>query len=108
MSKRQILRSIAMALGVLIFGGNLLSASPLQLNVTDFGAIGDVAKITVNTTSNSSVLVTTNEFQTTDIGKIVCLFGGGASTTPTNNQDLLATIVAVTNGTNVTIDRVAG
>jgi hypothetical protein len=43
-----------------------------------------------------------------DVGKVILLFGVGPATTPTNNQDLIATIVSVTNGTNVTISSVAG
>jgi hypothetical protein len=88
--------------------GAACPAATSTMSVAGFGAIGDAARITVRTTSNSPVVVTTNQFSNSDIGKVMCLFGAGAYTTPTNNQDLVATIVSVRNGTNVTIGSVAG
>jgi hypothetical protein len=97
-------------------------APAATLNVTNFGAIGDCRDVYVNVTSNSAVMNTTNTFTAGDIGKIVQLFGAGyysslSSTgvfrgnylgTPTNHQDLVATIVSIANGTNVTINRACG
>jgi hypothetical protein len=97
-------------------------ASASTLNVTNFGAIGDCANITVSVTSNSTVVVTTNIFSGKDVGKIMCLFGAGyksflSSTgifqgnyqgTPTNNQDMVVTILSVQNGTNVSISSACG
>src|SRR4030081_426693 len=78
------------------------------LNVTNFGARGDAVQVWVNTVSNSAVVLSTNQFSSADVGKVMMLFGAGAYTTPTNNQDLLVTIVTVLNGTNVSISSVAG
>jgi hypothetical protein len=104
----------------------LLLALPVwaqtTLNVTNFGAKGDCANITVSVTSNSAVVVTTNQFSSADVGKVMQLFGAGfkaslSSTgyfngnyagTPTNHQDLVATILSVANGTNVTISSACG
>jgi hypothetical protein len=75
------------------------------LNVAKYGAHGDAVQTLANTVSNSTLvcLATTNELSATDIGKLIELFGVGPATSPTNNQDLIASIVSVTNGTNVTI-----
>jgi hypothetical protein len=103
----------------------LETSAPAQttLNVTNFGAIGDCANITVSVTSNSAVMTTTNTFMAGDVGKVVQLFGAGyfsslSSTglfagnyhgTPTNHQDLVATILSVdASGTNVTLNRACG
>jgi hypothetical protein len=79
-----------------------------SLNVTNFGAWGDAVQFFVNTTSNSAVVMTTNQLSSADVGKAMELFGAGPYTTPTNNQDLVAIISNVSNGTNITLDRVAG
>ena len=39
---------------------------------------------------------------------VIELFGVGPATSPTNNQDLITTIVSVVDGTNVTISQPAG
>jgi hypothetical protein len=97
-----------LAIFLATLGPGSSSQAQTTLNVTNFGAVGDAAQILVSTTSNSAVVVTTNQFSRSDVGKVMCLFGAGPSTTPTNNQDLVVTIVAVSNGTNVTISSVAG
>ena len=80
-----------------------------SLNVTNFGAVGDAVQILVTTVSNSPVVTfpATHPASSADIGKIVLLFGVGPATTPTNNQDLIATIVSVASATSVTISRAA-
>lgn len=117
-------RSCSLMASCLLFLGYGISgqAQIATLNVTNFGAIGDCANITVNVTSNSAVVVTTNQFSSADVGKVVQLFSGGYFAilttntpffgnyrgTPTNHQDLVATILSVANGTNVTISSVCG
>jgi hypothetical protein len=54
------------------------------------------------------IICLTNTFTTADAGKVVELFGAGAATSPTNHQDLVATIVRVDNPTTVTLDRACG
>ena len=80
------------------------------LNVTDFGARGDADSITANTVSGSPVVTVpaANAFSSADIGKLVLLFGAGPATTPTNHQDLIATIQRVEHGTNITLSAAAG
>ena len=80
-------------------------AGAATLNVTDFGAVGDAVQTLANTTSNSTAvtLPPSNQLSGSDVGKLIELFGAGPVTSGANNQDLVATIVAVTNGTNVTI-----
>ena len=107
-----ILRALLL-LGFALGSQNVLQASPsllnninatsTSLNVTNFGARGDAVQILVTTISNSSVVTfpATNPLASTDVGKVILLFGVGPATTPTNNQDLIASIVSVSNGTNV-------
>jgi len=80
-----------------------------SLNVTNFGALGDAVPLLAITTSNSpSILCQTNRFATADVGKIVELFNAGPATSPTNNQDLVGTIVSVQNSTRITLSCVCG
>ena len=97
-------------------------AQIVTLNVTNFGAVGDCADITVSVSSNSPVVITTNRFTSADVGKVMCLFGAGYyatlstnghfngsyGNTPTNHQDMVVTIRSVSNGTNVTISSICG
>jgi len=109
----------------LLAGWLMLLAHQTQaatLNVTNYGAIGDCANITVSVSSNSSVVVTTNQFSTADVGKVMCLFGvghyanlstngyfgGSYGGTPANHQDMVVSILSVANGTNVTISSACG
>ena len=101
---------------------NIIASAQTQLNVTNFGAVGDCADITVSVSSNSPVVITTNLFTSADVGKVMCLFGAGYyatlstngyfngsyGNTPTNHQDMVVTIYSVSNGTNVTISSVCG
>jgi hypothetical protein len=81
----------------------------LFLSVTGFGARGDATTILARTISNSpTIICPTNRFTSADVGKVVELFGAGAATSPTNHQDLVATIVRVANPTMVTLDRACG
>jgi len=70
------------------------------LNVTSFGAVGDAVRTWASTSSNSPVVWSTNLTTSSDIGKVIELFGVGPYTSLTNNQDLVATITNVSNGTN--------
>lgn len=80
------------------------------LNVTDFGARGDAVSITANTVNGSPVITVpaSNALSSADVGKLVLLFGAGPATTPTNHQDLIATIVQVEQGINITLSAAAG
>jgi hypothetical protein len=80
------------------------------LNVTDFGARGDATKFAAGTSSESAVVTVQSgdRLSEADVGKLVLLFGAGLRTTPTNNQDLVATIIRVLNGTNLTLSVKAG
>ena len=85
------------------------SQAQTTLNVTNFGARGDAVQFSVNTTSNSVVVTTTNQLSSADIGKVIELFGAGRwGVSNLYHQDLLATITNVVNATNLYISRVAG
>jgi len=117
-------RGCGRLLTLLVLGFAFLSPSSpaATLNVTDFGGIGDCRDVYASVTTNSPVIVTTNIFNAGDVGKIVQLFGAGYVSslssagifqgnyggTPTNHQDLVATIVSVANGTNVMLSWACG
>lgn len=86
------------------------SPAQFSLNVTNYGAAGDAVQFYVNTVSNSSVVTTTSPLSGADIGKTIEIFGCGTQTFGINsyggingNQDLIATITNVVNGTNIYI-----
>ncbi len=89
--------------------GSTLAASA-TLNVTDFGARGDAIQALAATSTNSSAvtLMSGAKLSNADVGKVIELFGVGAVTTGSNHQDLVAQIVSVNNGTNLTISLPAG
>lgn len=80
------------------------------ISVTDFGAVGDAVDFTCSTTSGSAqiVVTSTNVFSGSDVGKLVQLFGAGASTSGTNHQDYIGTLLSVSAGTNLTISSATG
>lgn len=86
------------------------SQAQTTLNVTNFGARGDAVQLWANTVSNSAVITvqSTNQLSSADVGKLILLFGAGPYTTPTNNQDLVAYISNVSDGTNVTLSLACG
>jgi hypothetical protein len=90
--------------------GASAQALTATLNVSNFGAQGDAVQFLVNTAINSSVITvqSTNHLSSADVGKLILLFGAGPATGPTNNQDLVATITQVSNGTNITMSIPAG
>jgi len=96
----------AFALGVAL---HQLPGRAATLNVVDFGARGDAIQTLASTISNSTlvVLVPTNRLSAADVGRLIELFGIGPATSPTNNQDLIATIVSVHSSTRVTISKPA-
>ena len=67
------------------------------VSVTDNGAHGDALHFRVNTASNSPVvtILSTNRSSRADLGKVVVIFGCGASTLSTNNQDYLGKVVGI-------------
>src|SRR5215469_7012705 len=89
---------LAIALVALSFPRPDAAATVAALNVVNFGARGDAIQTFANTVSNSTqvTLDSTNRLSGADIGKLIELFGVGPATSPTNNQDLIATIVSVT------------
>lgn len=93
---------------LVVLGQN--SFGQAMLNVTNFGAQGDATQMFVKTVSNSSVVTiqSTNQLSNADVGKLILLFGAGPATTPTNHQDLVASITQVSGGTNVTLSLPTG
>jgi hypothetical protein len=91
------------------------SQAQMTLNVANFGARGDAVQFWVNTKINSVVVTTTNQLSSADIGKTIEVFGVGTQTYGQNsygknaygNQDLVATITNVVNGTNIYVSQVA-
>jgi lysophospholipase L1-like esterase len=91
---------------------NYVSSSlPTNFNVLNFGASGDVVKLTVKTTSNSPVVsvIGTNRFSSADIGKVIQVFRAGPWITYSNwgpvvtNQDIVCLITNVSNGTDLSL-----
>jgi hypothetical protein len=79
------------------------------MSVVDFGARGDAVQTVANTIRNSTrvTLAAGNQLSPGDAGKLIELFGVGPATSPTNNQDLIATIVSVRSATSIIISRPA-
>ena len=107
------LKSILIAAITILVGGISVQAQN-TLNVTNYGAVGDAVQFYVNTVSNSVVVTTTNQLSSADIGKTIEVFGAGAQTygkdsagnTNFGNQDIVATITNVANGTNIYISQI--
>jgi hypothetical protein len=100
--------TVAAALALLGSAFSSLQAQTMTVSVADYGAQGDAVQFWVGTTSGSPVITTTNQLSSADIGKAIEVFAAGPATGPVNNQDLIATITQVINGTNVTISLPAG
>lgn len=101
-------------LALLITGASVKATAQTSLNVTNFGARGDAVQFYVNTVSNSVVVTTTNALSANDIGKTIEVFTVGDQTygrdsygvTNYGNQDLIASITNVVNGTNLYLSRI--
>jgi hypothetical protein len=89
-----------LAVWAALFGLTPAAFGQTTLNITNFGAVGDAVRTWASTSSNSPVVWSTNITTSSDIGKVIELFGVGPYTSLTNNQDLVATITNVSNGTN--------
>jgi len=98
------------ALVCLVLAGSELSIqAQTSINVADYGAVGDAVQFYVNTVSNSMVVTTTNELSTGAIGDAIEISQAGIPTYGKNssgvvtygNQDLIATIANIVNGTNI-------
>jgi len=100
---------VAMLLSFCFLAMNLKSQAG-TLDVTRFGARGDAASIMANTVAGSTMITisATNALSSADVGKLMLLFGAGPATSPTNHQDLIATIQRVDRGTNITLSAAAG
>jgi hypothetical protein len=96
-------------------GFRLSSQAQNSLNVTNYGAVGDAVQFFVNTVSNSVIITTTSPLSSADIGKAIEVFRVGAQTagvdsygnTTNGNQDLVATITNVVDGTNIYVSKIA-
>ncbi len=99
------LNIIALSISALVAFPRATAAATSTLNVTDFGAKGDAFDTLADTVANSAVihLLPTNQLTTADAGKLVLVFGVGAASSPTNQQDLVTQIVSVDKGTNITL-----
>lgn len=79
------------------------------LNVADNGAKGDAVKIIASAESGSPVIgVVGFQVSHSDEGKIVVLYGAGPATTATNNQDLVASVISVSDEHHLTLSRPCG
>ncbi len=98
-----------MLAGAVLAGLGISVHAQTSASVTDFGAVGDAVQFYVNTTAKSSIVTTTNQFSSADIGKTIEVFKVGVQTVGissyginiTNHIDLIATITNVVNGTNL-------
>ena len=79
-------------------------SSQTQLNVTNYGAVGDTkTNIIISCTSNSTTVGFTNSISAADVGKVIEIFRGGRLGTSTTNQDYIGKIVSVS-GTNAVLN----
>jgi lysophospholipase L1-like esterase len=90
-------------------------SSGASLNVTSFGAVGDVETFSVHTVSNSVVasVIGTNTFTSADVGKVIEVFRAGPwvsynGSVIVTQQDIICTITNVTQGTNLYMSIPAG
>ena len=98
-------RRVFLLICLLVAGLGISSQAQNTLNVTNYGAIGDAVQFYVNTISNSVVVTTTNTLPNSAIGEAIEVFAAGVPTTTTNNQDLVATITNIVNGTNIYVSQ---
>lgn len=104
---------ILLVLAVLVLCGLKCHA---QISVASYGSVGDEVQFNVNCTSNSTTFTTSNAVLTSAaIGDFIEVVKAGPQTIginnagvqATNNQDLIAVINNVVNGTNITISLLA-
>jgi len=83
-----------------------------SLDATDYGAVGDGIKFSVNTESNSTVVTVsgTNTFSSADVGKVIEVFGAGPWVSYSNwgavvtQQDIVCLITNVSSdGTSLSL-----
>ena len=93
---------------LLLAGFRISSQAQTSLNVTNYGAVGDTVRFSVNTVSNSPMVTVngTNIFSSADIGKVIEVFRAGPlvyyqSNLVVTQQDIIDTIKNVSNGTNI-------
>jgi PKD domain len=89
-----------------------LTRAQTSLNITDYGAVGDGIKFSVNTVSNSTVVTVsgTNTFSSADVGKVIEVFGAGPWVSYSNwgavvtQQDIVCLITNVSaDGTSLSL-----
>src|SRR5438046_6453384 len=106
---------------LMLAGFKISSQAQTSLNVTDYGAVGDAVRFSVNTVSNSSIVQAVGQtFSSADIGKVIEVFRTGPwtyyNTHPANGQivftngsggifstqqDTICLLTNVVNGTNL-------
>lgn len=101
--------------GLLIFGAIIPGRAQTTLSVQNFGAAGNAVQFSVNTFSNSAVVSVagTNTFSSSDVGKVIELFGAGpwvyyGGSAVVTQQDIICTITNVTQGTNLSMSIACG
>jgi hypothetical protein len=96
------------ALGLMLALAGMAQA---QINVTDYGAKGDLLTLdNVSVVNNSTTVVSASaNFVGTDVGKIIEVFDAGTyHSDTTSNETLIATITAVNSPTSITVSSAAG
>lgn len=89
--------------GVAFFLHEAAGRAQTTLNVTNFGARGDAIVFPVNIVSNSTLVTTTNQLSSADIGKTVEIFAGGPLGL---NVTATFTVTNIVNATNLYLDQV--
>ncbi len=99
----------AVVWGVIIFGWAVAGWAQTPLNVTNYGAKGDLLTLnSINTVSNSTLLVCPGaSFVVSDSNKLIEVFGAGTRQGQ-GNQDLFARITKISSPSNITISVAAG
>ena len=84
---------------------NIIASAQTQLNVNDYGEVGNATSFYANTTSNSFVINCTNA--NASIGEVVEIFGAGPwGSGNVTKKDYLGTVTNSSNGTNLYLDTV--
>ena len=89
--RRVFMPMIRRLAGIAFLAAHAMAAGGGALDVVEAGARGDARKIQVATKAHSPVvrILSGHSCSKSDLGKIVMIYGAGAATTATNNQDYL-------------------
>ena len=99
----------SIAAGLMLVLQESVGRAQQSLNVTNYGAVGDLTLLTsVSTVSNSTAVVCAGaNFSSADTNKVIEIFGAGIYRNP-SNETLFAFITGVSSVSNITVSVAAG